>query len=170
MTTIPSTLLSLALVFLVGTGVQHADWKSVETRGMTFKWRFEASGKLICQVEAPTEGWVALGFNTQPGLAKTNLIMAAVNGDETEISDRYIHRPGSNSPIIDLGGQHAVEIIEAVEKQHRTVVTFSIPTTAIDAWHYALVEGERYHILLAYSVADAFDHHSIMRTHIEVRL
>lgn len=147
---------------------QHGD-KSVEIRGMTMHWEFRAD-TLICRLRAETEGWVAIGFNTQKGLAKTNLIMAAVKNGEVTLSDRYIVGAGDHRSIESLGGQSKVTLIEGKEENGATEIVFEIPLESTDEWHYTLEEGQKYHLLMAYSRDDDFMHHSMMRRHPEVQL
>ncbi len=39
------------------------EWQTVEVEGIKFSWSF-VSGRLLCELEAPTTGWIAMGFNT----------------------------------------------------------------------------------------------------------
>ena len=143
--------------------------KSVEVNGMSFEWRL-TPGNLIGRLSAPADGWVAVGFNTSAGLANTNLIMAAIRGEDTTISDRFIVEAGDHRSIDAMGGASAVRLIDASQRPGYTEVTFSIKRDPGHKWHQQLNEAAVYHLLLAYSNDDDFQHHSIMRSHLTIQL
>ena len=142
--------------------------QTVSANGMTLSWAFEKD-RLICHVSAPTHGWVAVGFNPREGLAGTNLIMATVRQGKVDIADRYVLKPGDHRSVTSLGGQSKVIALQGREGAGVTDITFELTITE-DAWHHTLKEGSTVHLLLAYSQADDFDHHSSMRTHRQVKL
>lgn len=143
--------------------------KSVEVNGMSFEWRLTPEN-LIGRLSAPAEGWVAVGFNITAGLANTNLIMAAIRGEDTKLSDRFIVEAGDHRSIDAMGGASAIRLIDSSQKPGYTEVTFSIKRDPGDQWHHQLNEAAAYHLLLAYSNDDDFQHHSIMRTHVTIQL
>jgi DOMON domain len=148
---------------------QHQDFKATTVNGMTFQWRFEKD-YLQCRATAPTNGWVALGFNTKDELNGTNLIMGAVVQDYVTIDDRFIVKPGDHRSITDLGGSEALVNRSGKEVNGTTTVSFSIPLSVNDKFHHNLHEGKEYYVLMAYSQEDDFQHHSIMRTTIKLKL
>ncbi|MEM8487890.1 MAG: DOMON domain-containing protein [Bacteroidota bacterium] len=144
-------------------------FKDVEVEGIKFSWRF-ASGRLFCQLEAPTTGWVAMGFNTRPGLAGTHLVMAAVVDGNVFVDDLYIVGPGDPRRIEALGGALDLQEVDGNETHQSTRISFSIPVAPTDNWRKKLTAGVTYDLLLAYSTHDAFEHHSRIRRHIKVVL
>lgn len=141
----------------------------IEVNGMVFRWHI-AEDRLHVDVSAPTQGWVAVGFNPKRGLAGTHLIMGAVVDGQTTVDDRYIVRIGQHRSISALGGVPSLSHIQGTETADETRLSFSLPLHAPDRFHQTLVPGETYHLLLAYSVDDDFMHHSRMRTHVSFQL
>jgi DOMON domain len=148
---------------------QKIDFKSTAANGMTFQWRFDKD-HLQCKTTAPTDGWVAIGFNTKDELTGTNLIMGAVEQDYLTIDDRFIVKPGDHKSIIDLGGSEALLHRSGKEENGKTTIFFSIPLSVNDKFHHNLYEGREYYVLMAFSQEDDFQHHSMMRTTIKLKL
>ena len=148
---------------------QKTDFNSTTINGMTFHWRF-SKDHLQWKATAPTDGWVAIGFNTKDELSGTNLIMGAVEQDYVTIDDRFIVKPGDHKSIIELGGSEALVQRTGAEENGKTSISFSIPLSVNDKFHHNLVEGKDYYVLMAFSQEDDFQHHSIMRTTIKLKL
>ena len=113
---------------------------------------------------------MAIGFNTKDELSGTNLIMGAVEQDYVTIDDRFIVKPGDHKSIIELGGSEALVQRTGAEENGKTSISFSIPLSVNDKFHHNLVEGKDYYVLMAFSQEDDFQHHSIMRTTIKLKL
>jgi hypothetical protein len=148
---------------------QKINFNSTTINGMTFRWRFDKE-HLQCRVTAPTKGWVAIGFNAKDELSGTNLIMGAVEQDYVTIDDRFIVKPGDHKSITELGGSEAIVQRAGAEENGKTSISFSIPLSVNDKFHHNLVEGQEYYVLMAFSQEDDFQHHSIMRTTIKLKL
>ncbi|MBX2870899.1 MAG: hypothetical protein KTR30_02335, partial [Saprospiraceae bacterium] len=95
---------------------------------------------------------------------------AAVKGDQIEAEDFYVVGFGNPQPVSKLGGKFAVSDLEGEEKTGHTRIRFSIPKEAVDEYHYDLQAGDEIWFICAYSRADEFDHHSMMRQHVKVKL
>jgi DOMON domain len=145
------------------------DMKQVSKNGMTVAWKVRQD-HLVIRMEAPTTGWVAIGFNTRSDLAGTNLIMAAVAAGQTTLSDRYIVAAGDHRSVESLGGTPSTTLLSATETGGRTVVEFALPFRAADHYHIDLKEGLTVSLLMAFSQEDDFGHHSMMRTTIDITL
>ena len=143
--------------------------KKVEKNGMAFEWQIEGA-ILKCKVSAPGTGWVAIGFNPENELSGTNLIMGSVAGKDCTISDRFIVQPGLHQAISELGGREQLLDPKGVEVDGNTILEFSMPLNSSDVYHHTLKAGQGYHLLLAYSRDDDFQHHSIMRTSVFITL
>ena len=148
---------------------QEVPSKSIQKDGITFEWLFK-DNRLHCRLMAPTSGWVAVGFNSMPGLKGTHLIMGAVDNDQIIISERFIVSHGNHQSIQSLGRSQDLLTHGWKENAAFTEFQFSIPVKNSDAWRKDLIEGHPYHILLAYSMADDFEHHSRVRRHVQVEL
>ncbi len=143
--------------------------QEVTRNGMKVLWQI-IGDSLYVKMSAPTQGWVAIGFHTKPGLAGTQLIMASVSGAEVTLSDRFILAPGDHRAITELGGQSALRLISGKETRDSTDIAFMLPLAAVDQWHHDLIIGQSYHMLMAFSREDDFLHHSMMRTSIVISL
>ena len=142
---------------------------TVRKNNMVVQWLFEKEN--ICfKMEAPTKGWVAIGFNTKETLTGTNLIMGAVENDFYRVDDRYIIGPGNHKNTLEIGGKEAVSSIHGNEQNGTTSIFFTVPINAIDKYHQDLTKGKTIYLLMAYSMVDDFEHHSIMRTTIKITL
>lgn len=142
---------------------------SITVKDMVIKWN-ERADHWVFEMSAPTEGWLALGFNTKNSIVHTNLIMATVKAGVLESEDLYVVGFGNPQPVEKLGGKSAIHQLQGEEKAGRTTIRFSIPKTAIDKYHYDLQPGQDLWLICAYSRADEFDHHSTMRQHVQVKL
>ncbi|MGB3544768.1 DOMON domain-containing protein [Rubrivirga sp.] len=142
---------------------------TVSSGGITFSWA-HIDGELRCRVQAPTTGWVAIGFNEVAGLAGTHLVMGAFVNGEAVVSDRTIVAPGDHRQIEDVGGVSELSQTSGTERDGTTEISFTLPVTTAHAGSHDLRQGTTVHLLLAYSVADEFDHHSRVRRHLTVRL
>lgn len=142
----------------------------ITKRGMSFAWTF--SGSLInIRLRAPTQGWLAVGFNSKNQLANTNLIMGAIYpSGELVVQERAILRAGTHRAKVELGLVDRLTQISGCPDGRGTAVSFSMSTAVSDKYSYSLVRGQKIHLLLAYSQAPEFDHHSRMRTHLLLKL
>jgi DOMON domain len=162
--------LLFSLVFTVHCKAQTVHNMNQTTQnGMTVKWEIQ-DDHLLVTMTAPTEGWVAIGFNTREGLAGTNLIMGCVKNGVAILSDRHTLAPGNHKSIGELGSVEATQLIVGTETKGVTSLTFTLPLMARDEWHHTLVAGKTYHLLMAFSREDDFSHHSMMRTAVEISL
>jgi hypothetical protein len=137
--------------------------------GMEIRWKFLPNKQLEIRLSAPTNGWLAIGFNTKSGLKGTNLIMATIKNAEVEIEDHYIIAAGDHQKVEDLGGKNHLLEFSGTESLTETKIIFTLDTQA-DDHHHHLKAGHEYFILLAYSRSDDFDHHSTMRTEVKLKL
>jgi hypothetical protein len=170
-----STITLIMTVFISVTGKAQiankntSDYKSVKVNGMEFSWAFH-NDYLYCSAAAPTTGWVAIGFNTENELTGTNLIMGSVINSKVIIEDEFIVKPGDHQKVMDLGGSDSLMQKIGKELHDSTTISFAIPVSVNDKYHHNLIEGREYYVLLAYSERDDFQHHSIMRKTIKIKL
>lgn len=143
--------------------------KEIIVNGMIFQWQFDEHFVHV-KLSAPTTGWIAIGFNTQNELQGTNLVMGAIEHDFVNIEDRFILKPGLHKSILELGGSDALIHRGGVEQNGISTIWFSMPLSVNDKFHHDLLDGKVYWVLLAYSQENDFQHHSIMRTSIKIKL
>lgn len=161
------TTLFLITILLASTVFsQSQPWRTVEKNGMSFSWRVEGNileGKL----KSPAFGWVAVGFNDKPGIVGSNLIMTRCVNGEGYGEDQFVTGMGVHPTIESLDGHPGLTIFDGNEDEEGTWVYFQLDLTE-DGYHYLFGPGETCYFTLAYSVADEFDHHSRMRTEVEI--
>lgn len=149
--------------------VSQKPMKEVSKNGMTVQWEIVADSLQVI-VFAPTQGWVAIGFNERDELTGTHLIMGSVKNGEVLIEDRYIRKPGDHVSVRALGGVDALAHRKGEETKNGTTLEFRFPLKVEDSYHCLLAPGKSYYLLLAYSESDDFDHHSRMRTSVKIQL
>ncbi len=158
------SILSILLYgFAITIPANYCMTGKVEKNDMLVRWKVLET-TIHMEMTAPTNGWVAIGFNTKEGLSGTNLVMACVQDGKVIVEGYYTKEPGNYQPTLQLGGQNGVSNTNGVEKASFTKVTFELALHMEDGFHHELKKGEEYHLLMAYSQSDDFKHHSIMRT------
>jgi DOMON domain len=143
--------------------------KQIEVNKMIIKWESK-SNELTFEVFAPTTGWVAIGFNSENNIVGTNLIMGASIDNNSMVEEQYVVAAGVHKPIALAGGEVAISDYRCIEDKKGTTLKFSISQKQLDKFHYSLTEGTKIWLVCAYSQEDDFNHHSIMRQHVEVTL
>ena len=88
----------------------------VERNGMTVKWEIKYE-RIHFEMEAPTDGWLAIGFNEKEGLVGTNLIMGAVKNNQVTMTDDFIVSFGNPQPIEKLGGNNQLSDQKGEEQE-----------------------------------------------------
>ena len=141
----------------------------ISKNGMTVSWKFD-QGHIFLTIVAPTTGWVAIGFNTTQSLTGTYLVMARVSQGEVEVVEHYTSAPGNYSSIKELGGKILVCNASGTQYIGQTKVSFSLPEGIRTTYQKKMSQGLEYHLLLAYSGEDDFQHHSAMRTSTKIKL
>lgn len=136
--------------------------RAVEAEGMRFAWTVDGD-TLHGEVEAPGAGWVAVGFNDQPTLAGTRLVMGAL-GPDGPVVEEHLADPPRHHP------RRAVPRATVERDPGGTCLRFSIPLDPGTADEVRLAEGQAVHLTLAWSHSDDLQHHSAMRTATRVRL
>lgn len=160
------SLVSLLLFLSLGVFAQQQPWRTVEKNGMSFTWRI--NGNLLeGKLKSPAFGWVAVGFNDKPGIVGSNLIMTHCVNGEGYGEDQFVTGMGIHPPVESQGGTSGLTILDADEDEEGAWVHFQLELND-DGYHYLFENGETCFLTLAYSVADEFDHHSRMRTEVEI--
>jgi DOMON domain len=149
--------------------VQLKDPKRIDVNGMTVEWTY-GKDRVFFTISAPTEGWIVLGFNEKDDIIGTNLIFGRVQSGKIEVADHFTIAAGNHKPTEKLGGTAVFADVSGEEKSGNTTIRFSMPTKALDAYHFDLTEGSEKWFICAFSAEDDFYHHSRMREHRKVTL
>jgi len=166
-------LLLLFLSFLIGIGVNaqtKPDYEhSLTKEGITFSWTTSADGLFIWgEVRAKTKGWVLVGFNDKPTLKKSLLLFGAARGSKSFSAEHWVKDLGDHQPVTNFPDQkNHLQSAKVWEQGDETVMQFSYRAKSQDFIHPTLEKGSTYHLTLAWSQADEFDHHSAVRTSVE---
>lgn len=136
---------------------------------VVFEWRIEGD-KLHGKMHAPTRGWVTVGFNTEPQLAGTKLVMGYVSPRGEVVLEEHIADPPNHRPKTELGGHDALSNTQGHEQGGETHLEFLLELDSGDPVDVVLVPGQRYHVTLAWSHEDDLYHHSARRSAVEIDL
>ncbi len=143
---------------------------SISKNGMTVQWEFVDEDKIKFTLKTPSTGWAAIGLNTKNSLVGSNLIMATASDRGSVISDRFVVGFGNHQSMKALGVSSKVELLSASVENGKTTIIFEMETEAEDKYHFQLRKGQKIHMTIAYSQEDDFNHHSAMRTSVEIIL
>lgn len=119
---------------------------------------------------APTEGWVAVGFNAVDDIVGADLFMAATQDGETQAEHFYVAGRGDPRPINSVGRDSWIHSTVAETDDGKSTVTLRLSPDETSDRFAGLKAGETLYLILAYSVSADFDHHSRVRRHIQVTL
>ncbi len=160
-----STIFLVGLLVSVGLFGQQTH----QTDGISLTYTI-ADKHLVCELKAETLGWVGVGFNTENSIVGSDLLLFNIVKGQASCVDLFVKSAGNPLPDEALGGKHTIELLDAEEKSSTTKVKFSIPLSSGDPFDFKHEMGKRFWLILAYSVADDFKHHSRVRRHIPITL
>ncbi len=160
-------LICLQLGFI--SSAQENAGKSISKNGMKVEWTY-AKNTIRFSISAPTQGWVAIGFNENTFISGAYLIMARVVNGKAEVQEHYTKSPGNYSSFIKLGLKTNPIDVSGKQEKTRTLISFSLPLPSNHKHQKPLNEGMEYNMIIAYSQADDFQHHSRMRSSVQVKL
>jgi hypothetical protein len=141
------------------TETEHNDsagGNSVEAGGISLSWEI-ADGKASFTLEAPTEGWVAVGFHPTRMMKDADLIIGYVEDGEAAARDDFGNWFTSHDADTNLGGSDDLEEIAGSQNGGRTTLRFTLPLDSGDDYDQPLVPGEETEIILAYGDSDDFN-------------
>lgn len=160
----------ICVALLTTTQVKSQEsMKEVQKNNMTVRWKM-GKEHIYFEMEAPTDGWVTIGFNETTSLAGTYLLMGRIRNGKAEVVEHYTKSPGSYKPITNYGIPSQTIGVLGTEKGNATSLKFSIPIKKASKYHKQLAPDTNWVLLMAYSLDDDFQHHSIMRTSVEIKL
>lgn len=164
-----SILITLILAFSMGCLAQENSDKSISKNKMKVNWHYK-NDRIHFEMSAPTDGWVTIGFNTTSGTKGAYLLMGNIINGKPNVEEHYTLSPGNYKTISSLEEIPQVKDAMGDENFNTTTLKFSLPTKAGNKYQKDLSEGNEYTMIIAYSQEDDFQHHSIMRTSVNVKL
>ncbi len=116
------------------------------------------NGTLMVGMEAPTSGWVAVGFGGSRGMKDTDIVIAYVlpNGTVMIRDDYSTGFAGPHNPDELYGGGNDIIAYGGSDDGEHTIVEFSRKLDTGDRYDYKIVPGERMRIIWAYGAVDDF--------------
>lgn len=169
LTIILRSLFAIALGYGQTMPYQLSNENQVKKNEMEVSWE-DFGPAYRFHVSAPTSGWIALGINPEDELVGSSLYMARIQDGKVQVIDHYVRGFADYLPVIELGGQSLVSDTDGKWDGTRSVFSFCIPANSDSQFHHDLKEGQTYTFHLAFSESKDFQHHSVMRTKVVVRL
>ncbi|WP_339709842.1 DOMON domain-containing protein [uncultured Kriegella sp.] len=158
-------LLANVSILLMGQEKLH----TIKKNGMEVQWHREKD-KIRFKMTAPTTGWVTIGFNEFNVIIGAYLLMGRVRQNETEVVEHFTIGPGNYVPIKTLDDKILVSEVSGVEAKSVTTILFSVAVSSTCTYQKDLAAGTPYWMTLAYSLEDDYQHHSMMRTSVRIKL
>ena len=160
---------SLGIAAVPRVGIADSAMRSQAFAQMKVSWQHTRQG-LRVELEAPTNGWIAVGFN-QPygGLSGARLVMVAYRDGEVFVEQHWC-APPRHGPDQSLQSPQLLD-----HRQQRDLVWADvlIPAGSNDRRHAnvpTLQPGAAVHLIAAWSRDNDLQHHSLYRTAAEVTL
>jgi hypothetical protein len=140
----------------------------IETDGVSFTW-LHRDNRLCCELAAPTQGWIAAGFNDRAELKGTQFVMADL-ASKPPRAELHLALVPDHCRIEDLGGRSGLVVTEGEQANGNSRLVFSLPEQMPAPFPLDLRRGSKLTLMLAWSLAREFDHHSAWRKHFQITL
>jgi hypothetical protein len=163
------TIIAFSTFTFLACRPQQKNMQTISKNGMTVTW-YHQNERIYFGMSAPTDGWIAIGFNVSDDIKGTYLLMGNVVDDKPNVVEHYTVSTGNYKPITAFAVPSQVQHVEGVESKKNTVLNFSLPVKAISKYQKDLLPGCKYMLHIAYSREDDFQHHSMMRTSVNILL
>lgn len=147
---------------------QHDNGSTLQKNGMQFRWH-HATGRLHAELLAPTEGWLAVGFNERDTLAGTRFVIGRIEHGRP-YAELHIAQPPAHRELSELGGEPDLRVAGGDSSDGVSRLRFSLPQSGTGAYALRLTPGVSVYLMLAWSQSPDFTHHSAMRVHLPLTL
>ncbi len=149
--------------------LNNGNYKTAEVKGIVFNWEI-IDEKINIILSAPTNGWVAVGFNPSRMMKDANILIGYIKNGEVFMEDHFGAGNTKHRADIDLGGTEDITILGGSEEDDKTTLQFSIPLHSRDSNDRKLEEGEEYKVIFAYGRKDDFKSYHKLRTSLMITL
>ncbi len=130
-------------------------FKEVEVKGIIFQWKISEKNIDIV-LSAPTEGWVAVGFNPSKMMKDADFLIGYIKNGEVFLRDDFGSGNTQHRADTDFGGTDNITIKGGSETDTATTLRFSIPLDSGDPKDRKLIQGREYKLIFAYGRDDSF--------------
>ena len=128
---------------------QSLEFRRAETDGFIFEWRIEGEN-IRLRLEAPTTGWIAVGFDPTRIMSDANMIIGYRNGDEQVLEDHYGNSIVTHVRDTQGGGTDDIIEYEVNEANGSTSFEALIPLDSGDSRDRPLVPGNEHRVIFAH--------------------
>ncbi|OHD17314.1 MAG: hypothetical protein A2086_05335 [Spirochaetes bacterium GWD1_27_9] len=157
------------IFFLVIAGMLNAlDYNVVEKNGIKLSWKINKDF-IDIKIEAPTRGWISVGFDPTQKMKDANFIIACVKDGKVLARDDFGNNYVTHKSDVELGGTDDIKNLTGKETDNSTEIYFSIPIDSGDKFDTKLTKG-KHKIILAYSASDDFKYKHTNYTKIEIEI
>ncbi len=153
------------LIILVLLPLSLQAQKGVTLGNMNMTYQI-VGDEIQIQLKAPTTGWLGIGFNSTNSIVKSDLYLPRVRNGSLEGIDMYVAGAGNPKNDTLLGGSNNLKLINGIEDNNSTELTFRLPLPSNDKYDYTHSLSREFWLILAYSQSDDYNHHSTMRKHV----
>ena len=153
------------LIILVLLPLSLQAQKGVTLGNMNMTYQI-VGDEIQIQLKAPTTGWLGIGFNSTNSIVKSDLYLLRVRNGSLEGIDMYVAGAGNPKNDTLLGGSNNLKLINGIEDNNSTELTFRLPLPSNDKYDYTHSLSREFWLILAYSQSDDYNHHSTMRKHV----
>jgi len=146
-------------------------YMSVTSDDMQVKWKVEGD-QIDFEINAPTTGWVSVGFDPSRIMKDANFIFGYVDGGTVVVKDQFGTGTFSHKADEELGGTDDIISYSGREENGKTILRFSLPIDSGDDFDTVLSPGEVHTVLIAYGPdgADNFTKKHSMRLKVDLTL
>ena len=155
------------LILAVAAAAAAQDWQEITADGFTLRWATVAGDNLAVELNGPTTGWVAVGFDPTQQMLNANIIIGYVASGTPVIRDDWGWQATSHRDDTLLEGTSDVITDGGFEAGGSTEIHFTIPLNSGDAFDKVLIPGNTYTVIMARSADGGDDFsapHSVVTT------
>jgi len=135
----------------------------IEEENVRYEWG-HSEERMHSRLQAPTEGWIAVGFNSQRKLKGTRFVIAETSSFPVRVEEHIALVP-DHQKVQDLDLLKTVDDVSGSYENGTSKLCFSLPHLFSDQPGLILTPNTQIYIMLAWSLAGEFNHHSAWRRH-----
>jgi hypothetical protein len=138
---------------------------------MTLHWSNDAE-YLYFALEAPTSGWVGIGFDPDNRMQGANFILGAMVDGIARVTDAYGVSPtgATHPPDVELGGTDDIIASGGSLRDGVTIIEAQIPLDSGDDYDKPLTPGDTVTVILAMGSSSEYNAPHTFRTTGEITL